>query len=191
MRSRDCDPAVIDPDARSIVPAVRWCRSFRQARLHQPDLQGNAAFWLQAEGSLTRHLQLRCRESFHVEVANEGFSLPNREEALTLDIPHRQRAWIREVRLCGDGRPWVLARTIIPLATLNGRGRRLRHLGRTPLGAWLFSHREWSRGPLQAGLCRSAGPAAPRCARRSIFSSDNHRLLVGEYFLPELLAQPL
>ncbi|WP_328190103.1 chorismate--pyruvate lyase family protein [Marinobacter sp. OP 3.4] len=191
MRSRDCNPAVIEPDARSIVPAVRWCRSFRQARLHQPDLQGNAAFWLQVEGSLTRHLQLRCRESFHVEVANEGFSLPTREEALTLDIPHRQRAWIREVRLCGDGRPWVLARTIIPLATLNGRGRRLRHLGRIPLGAWLFSHREWSRGPLQAGLCRGTGPDTPRCARRSIFSSDNHRLLVGEYFLPELLTQPL
>ncbi|MFL1407448.1 chorismate--pyruvate lyase family protein [Marinobacter sp. M1N3S26] len=181
---------MIEPVARSIVPAVRWCRSFRQARLHQPDLLGNAAFWLQVEGSLTRHLQLRCRESFHVEVANEGFSLPSREEALTLGIPHRQRAWIREVRLCGDGRPWVLARTIIPLDTLNGRGRRLRHLGRIPLGAWLFSHREWSRGPLQAGLCHGVDPDAPRCARRSVFSSDNHRLLVGEYFLPALLDQP-
>ena len=173
------------------MPPVRWYRSFRQARLNQPDLQGAAAFWLQAEGSLTRHLQLRCRQSFHVEVANEGFALPTRDEALTLGIPHRQRAWVREVRLCGDGKPWVLARTIIPLNTLSGRGRRLRHLGRVPLGAWLFSRPEWSRGPLQAGLCRESRPGEPRCARRSLFTSHDYKLLVGEYFLPELLAQPL
>lgn len=191
MRSRDCERPVSNRNRRSIVPAVRWYRSFRQARLNQSDLQGTAAFWLQAEGSLTRHLQLRCRESFHVEVANEGFALPTRDEALTLGIPRRQRAWIREVRLCGDGTPWVLARTLIPLNTLNGRGRRLRNLGRVPLGAWLFSHRAWSRGPLQAGLCREASTSEPQCARRSIFSSGDHRLLVGEYFLPELLAQPL
>jgi len=182
---------VSNRNARSIVPAVRWYRSFRQARLNQPGLQGSAAFWLQAEGSLTRHLQLRCRQRFHVEVANEGFSMPTRDEALTLGIPHRQRAWVREVRLCGDGAPWVLARTIIPLDTLSGRGRRLRHLGRVPLGAWLFSHREWSRGALQAGLCLKARADEPHCARRSIFTSHDHSLLVGEYFLPELLAQPL
>lgn len=191
MPSRDCKPPVSNRNTGSIVPAVRWYRSFRQARLNRPDLQGTAAFWLQAEGSLTRHLQLRCRQRFHVEVANEGFSLPTRDEALTLGIPHRQRAWIREVRLCGDDTPWVLARTIIPLDTLNGRGRRLRHLGRVPLGAWLFSHREWSRGPLQTGLCSQDRSDQPHCARRSIFTSHDHRLLVGEYFLPELLAQPL
>jgi chorismate--pyruvate lyase len=170
---------------------VRWYRSFRQARLNQPDLQGTAAFWLQAEGSLTRHLQLRCRQTFHVEVAREGYCLPTREETLTLGIPHRQRAWIREVRLCGDGVPWVLARTIIPLDTLTGRGRHLRHLGRVPLGAWLFSHREWSRGALQTGLCHQSRAGDPQCARRSIFSNQDHRLLVGEYFLPELLTRPL
>ncbi|WP_372972065.1 chorismate--pyruvate lyase family protein [Marinobacter sp.] len=175
----------------STVPPTRWYDSFRQACLRQPELRGNASFWLQAEGSLTRHLQLRCRNRFHVEVANEGFATPGSEEALTLGIPHRQQAWIREVRLCGDGNPWVLARTIIPLATLEGRGRRLRHLGRTPLGAWLFSHREWTRGPLQTGLCQPLTEDQPCYARRSVFASDNHGLLVGEYFLPALLEQPL
>lgn len=193
MPSRDSRPPVIPAQTGSIVPPVRWYRSFRQARINHSQLLGNAAFWLQAEGSLTRHLQLRCRERFHVEVANEGFSLPTLEEARTLCIPHRQRAWIREVRLCGDGQPWVLARTIIPLSTLSGRGRRLRHLGRVPLGAWLFSHREWTRGPLQTGLCLTAGDTAeaPRCARRSIFANGNHSLLVGEYFLPSLLRKSL
>ncbi|MCK7542670.1 chorismate lyase [Marinobacter bryozoorum] len=173
------------------MPPTRWYDGFPQACLQQPDLRGTASFWLQAEGSLTRHLQLRCRHSFHVEVANEGFATPSLEEALTLGIPQRRQAWVREVRLCGDGTPWVLARTIIPLATLAGRGRRLRHLGRTPLGAWLFSHRGWSRGPLQTGLCRPPSPEQPWCARRSVFASKDHRLLVGEYFLPPLLGRPL
>lgn len=191
MPSRDSDPARVPGSRASIVPPTRWYDSFRQACLQRPKLRGNGSFWLQAEGSLTRHLQLRCRNSFHVEVVNEGFAPPSLEEALTLDIPRRQHAWIREVRLCGDDTPWVLARTIIPLATLEGRGRRLRHLGRKPLGAWLFSHREWSRGPLQAGLCQPLDADQPRYARRSVFASDNHSLLVGEYFLPALLSQPL
>lgn len=191
MPSKDSDSPVTPRPGCSIVPPVRWYRSFRQARLNHPELTGNAAFWLQAEGSLTRHLQLRCRERFHVEVPNEGFALPTREEARTLGIPHRQRAWVREVRLCGDGEPWVLARTIIPLDTLKGRGRRLRHLGRVPLGAWLFSHRAWHRGPLQTGLNPAPTPGAPHCARRSIFTSGDHGLLVGEYFLPGLLNQTL
>lgn len=191
MPSRDCNPARSHHQSGSIVPATRWYRSFRQARLHQPSLRGSASFWLQVEGSLTRHLQLRCRYHFQVDVASEGFALPSREEARTLAIPHRQRAWIREVRLCGDDTPWVLARTIIPLATLQGRGRRLCHLGRTPLGAWLFSHREWSRGPLQAGACETTTGNQPGCARRSVFANGQHQLLVGEYFQPALLAQPV
>lgn len=175
---------------RSIVPPTRWYHTLRQARLHQPRLRGSPAYWLQLEGSLTRHLQLRCQR-FSVEVVREGLALPGHEEALTLNIPSRQLAWIREVCLYGDARPWVLARTIIPLATLTGKGRRLRHLGRTPLGAWLFSHQEWCRGPLQAGICLPSGNESPLWARRSVFASDRHQLLVGEYFLPDLLEQPI
>jgi len=188
---KTADLTPLSAPTRSIVPATRWYDSFRQACLQQPGLRGTATFWLQAEGSLTRHLQLRCRHSFHVEVASEGFLMPTVEEALTLGIPLRQQAWVREVRLCGDGQPWVLARTIIPLAVLDGPGRRLRHLGRIPLGAWLFSRRDWSRGPLQAGLCHSVTGSQPRYARRSVFANGDRGLLVGEYFLPPLLDQPL
>jgi chorismate lyase len=35
------------------------------------------------------------------------------------------RALIREVHLLCDDRPWVFARTIIPISTLRGRERRL------------------------------------------------------------------
>lgn len=103
-----------------------------------------------------------------------------------LGIPFRQFAWIREVRLCGDDSPWVLARTIIPLACLEGKGRRLRYLGNKPLGAYLFSNPDWQRGPLETGLCNNTIPGQPRIARRSVFSNSGKSLLVGEYFLPAL-----
>jgi len=112
--------------------------------------------------------------------------VPTLEEARRLGLAPRQRAWIREVRLCGDGQPWVLARTIIPLACLEGKGRRLRNLGNKPLGAYLFSRPEWLRGPLETGLCQNSDDQQPQLARRSLFHRGNDALMVGEYLLPTL-----
>lgn len=167
------------------IPPTDWYRTLAAAGLKQPAVHGPARYWLQVEGSLTRELQLRCC-SFQVEVIEEGFARPSLEEARTLGIGCRQYAWIREVRLCGDGEPWVLARTIIPRQTLQGKGRRLRHLGRKPLGAYLFSNPRWRRGPFDIGLCRPTSDQQPQIARRSRFSRGGYSLLVGEYFLPAL-----
>ncbi|SDW01602.1 chorismate lyase [Marinobacter mobilis] len=180
MPSRDSE--------RSCIPPTIWHRSLAAASLKVHGIKPASRYWLQLEGSLTKALQLCCQHSFHVEVVREGFLRPTREEALTLNIPQRQLAWIREVRLCGDGEPWVLARTIIPRTTLDGKGRRLRHLGRMPLGAYLFSHRQWRRGPFETGLCQARNASQPDVARRSCFNSPEGSLLVGEYFLPTLLA---
>lgn len=168
------------------IPATDWYESLAAAGLRNPDVHGPARYWLQIEGSFTRALQHQCSHSFHVEVQYEGFAVPTLEEARHLDIPPRQRAWIREVRLYGDGTPWVLARTVIPLSCLEGRGRRLRHLGNRPLGAYLFSSPDWQRGPLETGLCNRTSSGQPALARRSVFHHGNHKLLVGEYLLPVL-----
>lgn len=165
------------------IPPTEWYQSLPAAGLHDSAVHGPACYWLKVEGSLTRELQLRCTR-FHVDVIREGFSRPTLEECLTLGVPERQLAWIREVHLCGDNEPWVLARTIIPLPTLAGAGRRLRHLGRRPLGAWLFSNPRWQRGPFEIGLCRTRHPDQPPVARRSRFHNGDKALLVGEYFLP-------
>lgn len=179
------------PRLAPAIPATTWYRSLAVANLKHHGLDATSRHWLQLEGSLTRALQLRCHHSFHVEIGREGFYRPTREEALTLGIPWRQLAWIREVRLCGDGEPWVLARTIIPRQTLQGADRRLQNLGRKPLGAYLFSSQRWSRGPLQTGLCHSGHGDQPRVARRSMFHTGDRSLLVGEYFLPTLLTREL
>lgn len=171
------------------IPPTTWFRTLVGANLQHHRLDPVGRYWLQLQGSLTRALQLRCHSEFHVEISYEGFFRATPEEARTLAIPFRQYAWIREVRLCGDGEPWVLARTVIPRRSLQGSGRRLKHLGRRPLGAYLFSNRRWQRGPLQTGLCRGSNPHQPKIARRSRFYRENRELLVSEYFLPALLTR--
>lgn len=173
-----------DAITQTRIPETHWYQSFAAAGLHDPAIHGELGHWLKLEGSLTRALQLRCQHSFRVEILSEGFSRPSREEAQTLGLLPRHNAWIREVCLLGDGSPWVLARTVIPMATLAGRGRRLRHLGRQPLGAYLFSNTQWQRGAFETGLCQRETPNQPRAARRSRFFSGDRTLLVGEYFLP-------
>ncbi|ODM33160.1 chorismate--pyruvate lyase [Marinobacter adhaerens] len=181
MLSRDSDI-----DSRLTIPPTDWYQSLTAAGLRNPKVHGPARYWLQVEGSFTRALQKQCSCSFHVEVRREGFATPTQEEARHLGIPHRQFAWIREVSLCGDNQPWVLARTVIPLNCLEGEGRRLLHLGNRPLGAYLFTSPHWQRGPLETGLCNPALPGQPELARRSLFSGHNSSLLVGEYLLPAL-----
>lgn len=168
------------------IPATDWHRSLAAAGLKNPEVHGPAKYWLQIEGSFTRAVQQKCQHSFHVEVQYQGYALPTPEEARRLGIPARQHTWIREVRLCGDHSPWVLARTVIPLYCLTGEGRRLLHLGSKPLGAYLFSNSRWQRGPLETGLCHPLTEGQPEIARRSMFRNGNKALLVGEYFLPVL-----
>lgn len=180
MPSKDSD---VFPKIR--IPRTDWYQSFAAAGLRDPAIHGDLAHWLRLEGSLTRALQLRCEHSFRVEILGEGFARPSQEESCTLGLASRQYAWIREVCLLGDNTPWVLARTIIPMATLTGKGRRLRHLGRQPLGAYLFSNTGWQRGIFETGLCQRETADQPRAARRSQFFSGDRSLLVGEYFLPQ------
>ncbi|MBU2953212.1 chorismate--pyruvate lyase family protein [Marinobacter sp. F3R08] len=177
---------VFDIDGHLTIPPTDWHPSLTAAGLRNPAVKGPAQYWLKVEGSFTRALQKQCRQSFHVEVRREGYATPTQDEASRLGIPHRQRAWIREVSLCGDNRPWVLARTIIPLNCLEGEGRRLLHLGNRPLGAYLFTSPHWQRGPLETGLCKPEIPGQPELARRSLFSGQSSSLLVGEYLLPAL-----
>lgn len=173
------------------IPDTDWYPSFMAAGIAASLPHGVAQNWLQQKGSLTRALQRRCHEHFQVKVYAEGFALPRPDEAKALGIPARHTAWVREVQLCGDDVPWVLARTIIPRTTLAGHGRRLCHLGQKPLGSYLFSRPEWQRGPIQPGRCHPQpdGGHHPVFARRSCFASHTGSLLVVEYFLPALLEQ--
>jgi chorismate--pyruvate lyase len=101
---------------------------------------------------------------------------------------------IREVVLKGRGRPWVFARSILPMTTMTGRLAGLRTLSNQPLGELLFQDPSMTREPLEAACLPArilSVPAAlaagdePLWARRSVFFLDQKPLLVSEVFLSE------
>lgn len=170
----------------SQMPATRWLP------LAGPDRAPLPTGWQQTlslPGSLTRQLKRRACGTFQVRVLREGFARPSLDERRVLGLPARQQVWIREVALHLYGTPWVLARTLMPLALLHGPERHLQRIGRRPLGARLFQDRTWQRSHFQVGRCEET-PGAPHWARRSCFRKGTAQLLVCEYFMHPLTPRP-
>lgn len=174
-------------------PAVlRWLEG-RQLPHDRPD--AGLRDWLLDTGSLTRRVQRACAGRFRVRVEFQGWGRPRLDECLALHLRQPRRALIREVHLLCDDRPWVFARTVIPISTLRGRERRLAHLGERPLGAVLFADPHMTRGPVEVA-CVRPGQALYTAAvqglrqrpaeiwgRRSVFRLGGKPLLVSEFFL--------
>ncbi|XKH61860.1 chorismate lyase [Halomonas sediminis] len=147
--------------------------------------------WVASTDSLTTRLTRAGKErAFRVKLLRQEVGRPLPDEARTLGIPLGRHAWLREVALCLDETPWVVARSVAPLSQL--RGQRLERLGERSLGSWLFQQPDLVRGPLevsnhsarfaQAELVQAKGP----WARRSVFRHGALSLLVQEYFLTEM-----
>lgn len=139
--------------------------------------------WLLAQGSLTKQMMVQSGGAFRVQPLRQVWQKPLRDEAQLLGVPLHQVAWVREVALYGSGdAPWVLARSVIPLKTLRGRGRRLRGLGKKSLGSLLFAR--------QNPLCmRQISQQAQGLARRSRYVWHGQPLLVQELFLADFIQQ--
>lgn len=142
--------------------------------------------WLQMPGSLTQALIDRAGGDFSVRVQALAWHRPHVDESRLLSQPRQRSALIREVELLGRGQVWVAARSIIPAATLKGAERRLKDLGTTPLGAYLFRCRSMRRSPMQFASFVSE-EIGIFYGRRSIFYLHDKPLLVTEYFMPALL----
>ena len=173
--------------------AHRWRESRRLAQDSPPrDLSD----WLFNQDSLTKRLVAASAGEFQVQVLAQGFARPRPSEQRALNLPERQVALIRTVLLLGCGQPWVFARSIIPLTTLRGPYRFLRHLGSQPLGELLFSDPTMRRGDFELLRCKAdelddtasalpvPGPDEILWGRRSVFYLNHKPLLVGEIFLP-------
>jgi chorismate--pyruvate lyase len=171
------------------APARQWRRGVAPAEVWD---------WLLDASSLTRRLQSACGERFYVRVLRQGWGYPLASERRVLKIRRRgERAMIREVRLmCGE-RPWVFARTVIPVRSLRGAQRRLAYLGGKSLGAALFADPHVRRGEVEVArfgaevsMFGHALTTLPRpetvWGRRSVFRSHGKLLLVSEIFLPAL-----
>jgi len=160
-----------------------------------PRADAVAAAWLGEPGLLTVRLRACCRGQTGLVVIAEIEAPLGGEDAAVLQAAG-SAAFVREIELTCDGRPWVFAQTLIPQATL-ARQRWLSSLGRAALGERLAAVPGIVRGPLEFARL-SAGdrlfhralrerpePPAFLWARRSWFAIDGDRLLVQEVFLPE------
>lgn len=162
--------------------------------LHKPAQTLRA--WLHDRTSLTRRLQVLSDDHFSVTVLKQQWEKPRLAEAQSLKIPQHEVALIREVILNGNNTPWVYARSVLPLRTLEGSLRFLRHWDNRPLGALLFrNHRIQREHPIVQQLPCSSLPTSlqntslPKqlWGRSSVFRHSRHGLLVSEIFLPALV----
>lgn len=179
----------------SVTVEQRW----RNRLLRTPDNVA-AIPWLRDRGSLTARIQARGR--FAVRVLRQGLRRPTADEALALALDPGTHAWVREVALSCDERIVVFAHTVLPCQPRGPLTVWLARLGNRSLGAMLFAHPGFARGPMEfMRLDRRQALFAPALtslqiaqrvtstlwARRSHFRFGAQSVLVTEVFSPVLL----
>jgi len=157
--------------------------------------ENNVKSWLFDESSLTERLIGHCNGKFSIKVLSITRATPTVDEIKALNLRARSHAIIRQVLLLCDGEPLVFARTIIPLSSLRGSLRGIVLLGNKSLGAILFADKSMRRQPVEVVLinarknCQIWPPLSgigPVWGRRSVFLIKQQKLLVSEFFLPDL-----
>ena len=147
--------------------------------------------WLTDTGSLTARLIGSGQGDFKVRRLYQGWEVPLRSERRLLDLAPRQLSLVREVALLLDDRAVVFARSIFPIASLNGDLAHLRRLQNKSLGAFLFQHPSMRRHPFELAhmpgnsdyLPTDLRQHAPLWGRRCRFEISGKKLMVSELFL--------
>lgn len=137
--------------------------------------------WLMEEDSMTRRFERHCQQ-VTVNLLREAFVGAEEAGEEVALLPAEHRYWLREIELCGDGVPWLVARTLVPESTLVGPELKLQQLGTVPLGRYLFATSTLSRDFI------NVGKGADLWGRRSRLRLSGKPLLLTELFLP---ASPL
>lgn len=177
------------PAAFRQIPLFSHWRPIKAAR---PAMSPSWWPWVASTDSLTaRLITAGGDKAFRVRLLRQGVGWPCQDEAQALGMGAKRYAWLREVALCLDETPWVVARSVAPLAQL--KGQQLDCLGERSLGSWLFRQPGLIRGSLEATtqaptFSNAYGTQGDSTwGRRSVFyHSGKHgslSLLVQEYFL--------
>jgi chorismate--pyruvate lyase len=154
--------------------------------------------WTYETGSLTQRLRDYYGDAVAVKVLQRQWRTPFLSERRLLKLPENRYSLIREVLLHADGKPLILARTIIPARTLKVAKRSLAHLGSRPLGEVIFSYPKLARLEMDVALTSpaiwtraaiaEAGITGPVWGRRTVYAIRCRQMLVSEFFLPAALA---
>ena len=152
--------------------------------------------WTYESGSLTQRLRAVYGNDVAVNVLFQDWRVPFLSERRLLKLPERRLCLVREVLLHADGKPLILARTIIPTATIKIASS-LAHLGTRPLGEVIFSYSKLERIAMDVTLIKAsiwtsstlhnADIQQPIWGRRTVYAIKHRPMLVSEFFLPEIL----
>ncbi|MDQ8934791.1 chorismate--pyruvate lyase family protein [Acinetobacter rudis] len=141
------------------------------------DLDPELRTWLYASGSLTQQLTELAGGTFRVEPTRQYFEKMNQVDSRWMKMPAHHIAWVRESLLYGcEQQPWVQAKSIFPIMSLQGRARLFQHIGQQPIGRYLFHRHQ----PLcqRRVLKLNAG-----WTRQSCYTWHGCRFIVQETFL--------
>ncbi|SFO06232.1 chorismate lyase [Xenorhabdus japonica] len=142
------------------------------------NLPENISDWLLEVGSMTRRFEQYCQR-VSVSPFRECFITAEELGGESKHLHFSEKYWLREIVLYGDGIPWLLGRTVIPVETLTGPDRQLVDVGTVPLGRYLFSGNNLTRDYIQIGRQENCW------ARRSLLRLSGKPLLLTEIFLSE------
>jgi chorismate--pyruvate lyase len=157
--------------------------------------------WLSDTGSLTQKIEAAIGQKLEVQVLRDCPQTLNSDESRYFHFRIR-RCRVREVLLCGNGTPLVMAHSVIPTFSSSGSNHGVLRLGKKPLGAVLFAKtrkhskakppRDIARLDKSSALwkrCSKNHPklTSPLWARRTLYRLKGHPILVNEIFLPALL----
>jgi chorismate--pyruvate lyase len=155
--------------------------------------------WTYETGSLTQRLRHHYGNKLAVKVLVHHWRVPFLSERRLLKQTRRRLCLVREVLLHVDNSPLILARTIMPIATVNMAHGSLLKLGNRPIGEVIFSYPQLKSQltdltliPIDLWTSNASELASikkPIHGRRTVHNLAGHELIVSEFFLPTLLEQ--
>lgn len=172
----------------------RWSENHQGTRHRLPN---NVQSWTYEAGSLTQRLRSYYGDAVAVKILYHQWRVPFLSERRLLKLPENRYSLAREVLLHADGKPLILARTIIPETTIKSAQRNLSHLGNRPLGEVIFSYPDLERMELNVAAIppelwtppahNLAGLNQTIWGRRTVYAIRHKPMLVSEFFLPDAL----
>lgn len=143
--------------------------------------------WLTDSKSMTARMEKRCKK-IEIEIIKNQTGLMTPEENKYLKAGINNRAWIREVIMRCDSKPWLYGRTVIPFSESRTLPPEIRNLQNIPLGKVLFADPNTTRSAFEFSRTkRLPNDTQSYWARRSIFYYKGQPLLLTEIFLPEMI----
>ena len=158
--------------------------------------------WLSDTGSLTQKIENAIGQKLEVRVLRDCPQSLNSDESRYFHFKIR-RCRVREVLLCANNIPVVMAHSVIPTSSSSGSNHSVLRLGTKPLGAVLFAKiRKHSKAKPPRDIARLDKSSAlwkrcsknyselnsPLWARRTLYQLKGRPILVNEIFLPALLS---